>query len=103
MIDQHSEHRSKSPNYVSTIQQPKAQGEPNSSTYIPGNQPLASNKTHLWWFLLKVEETAGVQGIPLHPSSLFRTQNRDLYWRLCHTFLEDTPSKYMCVYIYVDR
>lgn len=47
MIDQQSEHRSKSPNYVSTIPQPKAQEEPNSSTYIPGNQPLASNKTYL--------------------------------------------------------
>ena len=47
MIDQQSEHKSKSPNYVSTIPQHKAQEEPNSSTYIPGNQPLASNKTHL--------------------------------------------------------
>lgn len=102
MIDQQSEHSSKSPNYVSTIPQPKAQEEPNSSPYIPGNQPLASNKTHLWGFLLKVAETAGVQGIPLHLSSLFRTQNRDVCWRLCHTFLEVTSSKYMCVYIYVD-
>lgn len=32
MIDQQSEHRSKSPNYVSTIQQPKPQEELNSST-----------------------------------------------------------------------